>query len=98
MGLMGPPGPRGDTGPPGPPGPAGASGGDGLTRAEVQAMIEAALTDVVRYGAAAALRAHHEQFLCAQDGGPTTEHQPFTLVSRSTVGSWESWVLVRGEE
>jgi hypothetical protein len=73
----------------------------GLTPAEVQAMIDAsiakALANVPQYGQRVGLQAHGGKVLCAEEGGPTQDHQPFNLTSRSAVGPWESWTLHKGQ-
>lgn len=79
--------------------------GPGLTRAEVQAMIDAAIVDMVRYGRDVSLQAYGDptedpkregSFLSADEGGPPT-NQPFRLIGRPLVGPWETWVLKRGQ-
>lgn len=113
-GAQGPPGPQGATGatgpqgPPGPPGPPGPAAEGGLTRAEVQAMIDESMRDVLRYGEWVALQAcgkssgstgpHPGLYLTAEEGGPTANFEPFDLRGRDVVASWQSWKVLRGEQ
>jgi hypothetical protein len=86
-----------------PPVPAGAGGGKpiepppatGLTRAEVQAMIDASIAPLPKYGDRLALQAHGGKLLCAEDGGPVEDKEPFNLTSRSAVGPWEQWTILK---
>jgi hypothetical protein len=92
-----------------PPVPAGAGSGGGgtpiepppttppgLTRAEVQAMIDASIAPLPKYGDRLALRAHAGKVLCAEGGGPTEDGEAFVLTSRSGVGPWEQWTILKG--
>ena len=66
-------------------------------RDEAKADITASLDQAVKYGDLVALQADKGLFLCAEEGGPTVEKDPFTLSGRSMVGPWESWSLVKGQ-
>ena len=116
QGAQGPQGPQGpagqggsggggDTGPQGPqgpPGPPGASADAGLTRAEVQAMIDESLRDVVRLGQWIALQASGKNraglYLTAEEGGPTQNFEPFDLRGRDVVATWQSFKVMLGEQ
>jgi hypothetical protein len=73
----------------------------GLTPADVQAMIDATLAvelrDVVKYGERAAFRSDdgNGKLLCAEQGGPQVDGNPFTLTARTNIGPWESWKIER---
>lgn len=76
----------------------------GLTREEVQAMIDAAMEKAVQYGQKIALQSSGEvgpeqgKLLCAERGGPKLDNQPFELTSRSGMpGPWESWMVRKGQ-
>jgi hypothetical protein len=77
------------------------TGEDYLTRDEVQALIDAsiaaALANVVKYGERAAFRSDdgNGKLLCAEQGGPEVDGNPFTLTARSSIGPWESWKIER---
>lgn len=98
---MGADGARGPQGEPGPQGP-------GLTAAEVQGLIDAALAPVlaqlavtVTYGDLVALQSsgthtHEGSFLTAEQGGPEDEGEAFVLTGHSDVEVWESWTIARG--
>jgi hypothetical protein len=68
----------------------------GLTRADVQAMIDASIAPLPKYGDRLALRAHAGKVLCAEGGGPTEDGEAFVLTSRSGVGPWEQWTILKG--
>lgn len=85
---------------PAPPPPAPS----GVSREEVQALIQAALAPVLAalaerptYDSTIALQAHEGKgkLLCAEGGGPAHDYEPFQLTSRSAVGPWESWRIRR---
>jgi hypothetical protein len=74
----------------------------GLTRAEVQAMIDASIAPLPKYGDKIGLQAWGNpeagrpgKVLCAEQGGPEEDNQPFNLTSRSGVGPWEQWTILR---
>jgi hypothetical protein len=67
----------------------------GLTRAQVQSMIDAAIAPLPKYGDRIALRAHAGKVLCAEGGGPTEDGEAFVLTSRSGVGPWEQWTILK---
>jgi len=69
----------------------------------VQAMIDAALepvwdtvNDAFRPGDVVGLQASGGKLLCAEQGGPVVDGQPFTLTGRSSMGVWESYTLKKG--
>ena len=64
---------------------------------EAKVAITASVENAVQYGDSVALQADKGLFLCAEEGGPTQEKDPFTLSGRSMVGPWESWSLVKGQ-
>ena len=70
----------------------------GLSRAEVQAMIDASMANAVQYGQLVGLQAStgSQKVLCHENGGPSGDHEEYKLTSRSNVGPWESWRLHRG--
>lgn len=77
--------------------------GDGVTAAQVAAMIATALEPVhaqlaeaVKFGDSLALEAANGMILCAEGGGPERTHQEFWLRSRTTIADWESWKVRRG--
>lgn len=87
-------------GPMGPQGEMGPAGLGGLTREEVQAMIDASLEGVVRYGEGVALKSSGQgtkegMFLCAEHGGPEKEWDPFELTGKKEIGPWETWIISR---
>lgn len=96
----------GETPAPGPtPGPTPPAP-VGLSRDEVQALIDAAVQRALApvlealaqrptYDSAIALEAHGGKVLCAEGGGPAHDQEPFHLTSRSAVGIWESWRIRR---
>lgn len=61
----------------------------------VEGMIAAAVENVVRYGGVVALKAANQQFICAQDGGPSDPNEVFEFQSRTSVGPHESYEVVR---
>jgi len=66
----------------------------GLTKEEVQAMIDAALVPYLQRGDKVGLECASGTLLCAEGGGPEEAHETFTLTSRLGKGSWEEWRLV----
>lgn len=54
--------------------------------------------EAVKYGAHVSLKADAGQFMCAENGGPAKEKDPFKLTGRSTNGAWESFALVKGSQ
>jgi hypothetical protein len=70
----------------------------------IDASINAALGGVVQYGARIALMSSGEPstgqeglFLCAENGGPANETEPFHLTGRLLIGLWERWMIHRGD-
>jgi hypothetical protein len=83
----------------------GDSGGGGLTRDDVQAMIDAALVDVVKVGSTVALRSCGDSSagipaqLLSVDGGGTRPDQPLTWQGRTgdKPGPWETLTIEKGQ-
>lgn len=78
--------------------------GGGMTEAQVQAMIDAAVAPLkVQIAAAAkvgdkiALRTNSGQIMGIQGGGPPAPDRPIHLISKTDIHSWESFTLERGE-
>ena len=65
------------------------------------ATIQEALTVLdgaaLKVGDPIALRAASGKLVCAEEGGPKIDEDPFTFVARSTVGAWESFGTERGQ-
>jgi hypothetical protein len=61
-----------------------------------------ALGQKVAYGEKIALQASGKdgqndgKVLCAEEGGPTVDGEPFDLTGRAETGPWESWLVLRG--
>ena len=93
--------PFGDSPNPGPTPPP-----DGNLQAQIDALraeLDALKQNAVQFGQTVGLRAwgNPEQgqpgkILSAENGGPTEDHKPFDLTTRSAVGPWESWKVERG--
>jgi hypothetical protein len=78
-------------------------------RQQVEEMIAAAVqplkdqiaaleADAVSYKDKVSLKADGGMFICAEDGGPKEERQPFNLTSRAeNAGAWEAFKLVKGQ-
>lgn len=73
----------------------------GCSRQEVEQMIAAALVETFKVSDPIAIRsfgnlAYEGKYLCAEQGGPPVDGQPFVLTARSKIEQWETWILVRG--
>jgi hypothetical protein len=66
-------------------------------KADVQAMIDHAVADTIRYGDRVGFRMHAGQVMCAEQGGPTVAGEPVQITSRPSVGVWESFTTERGQ-
>jgi hypothetical protein len=58
--------------------------------------LEDGLKDAFRPDDQVALQASGGKLLCAEDGGPVMDGQPFNLTGRSSLGIWESYTLKKG--
>jgi hypothetical protein len=83
----------------------GDSGGGGLTRDDVQAMIDASLVDVLKVGSRIALRTTGDSnagipcsLLSVDGGGPKGNAQPLTFQGRTgDAGPWETLTVEKGQ-
>ena len=66
------------------------------TVAQQQQALDAVRAASLQYGQPVALRAASGKFICAAEGGPTTDGAPFVFEARPTAGPWESYVPERG--
>jgi hypothetical protein len=69
----------------------------------IDAAVEAAVRDCVRYGHWIAMRAsgkttHPGLYLTAEEGGPTENFEPFDLRGRDMSATWQAWKVERGED
>ena len=65
---------------------------------ETIAQLKEELAAAIKYGGKIALRAANGKIVCAAEGGPAEDDKPFAFVSRSTVQSWESFGVERGQQ
>lgn len=60
--------------------------------------IAALEADAVSYKDKVSLKADGGMFICAEDGGPKEERQPFNFTARAeNAGAWEAFKLVKGQ-
>jgi len=53
--------------------------------------------NTIKYGERIGLQCANGTVLCAEDGGPREDREPFNLTARKSVGAWESWLTHRGQ-
>lgn len=75
--------------------------GGGLSKEEVQAMIDASLTNVlagtVQFGSKIALRTNSGLIAGIEGGGPTEVDAPIKLIGKMDIHAWESFQIEEGE-
>ncbi len=78
--------------------------GGGLTEAQVQAMIDAAIAPLraqiakqLKIGDKIALRINSGKLMSVEGGGATDDNKPIVLITRPDVHGWESLTVEKGE-
>lgn len=69
----------------------------GVSKDEVQAMIDAAMANAVKVGDKIALRTNSGMIAGIKGGGPTSENAPIDLIGKSNIDAWESFKVEKGQ-
>jgi hypothetical protein len=69
----------------------------GLSKDEVQAMIDKSMEQAVKLGDHIALRTNSGLIVGTVGGGPSLEGQPIELIGKTDIHAWETFTLERGE-